>query len=59
MKRLTWKASIYLILAAFGTSAVVYSIKVGNYVLLVAAILFALVSLDNIFCNLNITKKRH
>ncbi len=52
MARLTKKAAIYLVLSAIGIIFAVYSIKANNYVLLAAAILFAAVSADNIFCNL-------
>ena len=52
MKKFSKKAAIYLILAIIGLIFAIYSLKVKNYVLLVVAILFALVSADNIFCNL-------
>jgi len=52
MKKFTIKAAIFLILAAAGAIVAAYSINVQNHVLLVAAILFAAVSADNIFCNL-------
>lgn len=52
MTRLTKKAAAYLILAIIGLIFAAYSIKAGNYILLVAAILFAAVSADNIFCSL-------
>lgn len=52
MKRFTVKASLYLILAVTGLAFAAYSIKVKNYVLLAIAILFTIVSADNIFCNL-------
>ena len=52
MNKLTKKAAIYLILAIIGFIAAIYSIKAKNYILLVAAVLFAAVSADNIFCNL-------
>ena len=52
MKKFPKKAAIYLILAIIGLIFAIYSLKVKNYVLLVVAILFALVSADNIFCNL-------
>ena len=52
MTRLTKKATLYLILSAIGIIFAIYSIKADNYVLLAAAILFAAVSADNIFCNL-------
>lgn len=50
--KLTQKASAYLILSIIGLIFAVYSIKAKNYILLVIAILFAIVSADNIFCNL-------
>ena len=52
MKKFTKKAAIYLILTIIGLIFAVYSIKLKNYILLVVAILFVLVSADNIFCNL-------
>ena len=52
MKKLTKKAAAYLILAITGIAFAAYSIKARNYILLVAAVLFAVVSADNIFCNL-------
>ena len=52
MKRFTTKAAIFLILAVIGAIVAVNSVKMQNYILLVAAILFAAVSADNIFCNL-------
>ena len=52
MRRLTAKSAIYLALAIIGMSFAIYSIKIKNYSLLVIAILFALVSAGNIFCNL-------
>jgi len=52
MARLTKKAAAYLVLAIIGLIFAVYSTKARNYILLVAAILFAAVSADNIFCNL-------
>ena len=57
MERLTKKAAAYLVLAIIGLIFAVYSTKARNYILLVAAILFAAVSADNIFCNLK--KIRH
>ena len=52
MKKFTTKAAVFLIFAVIGALIVVYSIKIKNYILLVAAALFAAVSADNIFCNL-------
>lgn len=52
MKRLTAKASLYLALAIIGLAFAIYSIKVKNYILLSVSIIFAVVSADNIFCNL-------
>ena len=52
MKKLTKKAAVFLVLSAMGLAFVMYSIKAKNYVLLAAAILFAAVSADNIFCSL-------
>ena len=52
MNKLTKKATIYLILSIIGIVFAVYSIKAKNYILLVAAVLFVVVSADNIFCNL-------
>ena len=50
--KLTKMAAMYIILAIIGIVFSVYSIKAGNYILLAAAGLFAIVSADNIFCNL-------
>ena len=55
MKKFTIKLTIYLILAIIGIIFAIYSIKVKNYVLLIVAILFTVVSADNIFCNLKST----
>ena len=52
MKRFTTKAGIFLVLAIAGMLVAVYSIRIKNNILLVAAVLFAAVSADNIFCNL-------
>ena len=52
MKKFTKMAAAYLILAIIGIAFAAYSIKVKNYILLIAAGLFAAVSADNIFCNL-------
>ena len=52
MKKFTAKARIFLILAITGVLVAAYSIKTGNHILLAAAVLFAAVSTDNIFCNL-------
>ena len=51
-KAFTGKAAIYLVLAIAGLAFAWHSIKISNYVLAVIALLFALVSADNIFCNL-------
>ncbi|MBI4143564.1 hypothetical protein HY487_01625 [Candidatus Woesearchaeota archaeon] len=58
MKKLTAKATAYLILAVVGLAFAIYSIKAKNYILLVIAIIFALISVDNIFCNLRKTDKK-
>ena len=52
MSKLTKKSAVFLLLAIIGLIFAIYSVKVKNYILLAAAILFALVSADNIFCNL-------
>lgn len=52
MKKLTAKATAYLVFAIIGLAFVIYSIKAKNYILLIISIIFALVSIDNIFCNL-------
>ena len=52
MKKITAKSSVYLALAIIGLAFAVYSIKVKNYILLLVSIIFAVVSTDNIFCNL-------
>lgn len=57
MKAITTKAKIFLLLAIVGLIVAAYSIKIRNYILLVAAALFAFVSADNIFCNLADYKK--
>ena len=57
MTKLTARAVIYLILAVIGVLFIVYSVKIRNYALLVISILFALVSADNIFCNLKKSAK--
>ncbi|MBI2658984.1 hypothetical protein HYX05_02675 [Candidatus Woesearchaeota archaeon] len=59
MKKFTPKAMIFLILAAIGAAVAAYSIKVQNHVLTIAAILFAAVSADNIFCNLRKNGRRN
>jgi len=48
MSKLTFKSSIFLVLAIIGLVFAAYSIKLKNYILLIAAILFAAVSADNI-----------
>lgn len=53
MKKSTRTAALYLILAIMGLAVAVYSLKAKNYVLLLVAALFSVVSTDNIFCNLN------
>ena len=52
MKKFTAKSIVFLVLAAIGALVAVYSIKTENHILLAAAVLFAAVSADNIFCNL-------
>ena len=52
MKKLTARAAAYLTLAIIGLAFAVYSIKIKNYILLAVSAIFALVSIDNIFCNL-------
>jgi hypothetical protein len=52
MKRFTAMASAFLALAIIGLCAAVYSIAIRNYILLAVSIIFAVVSADNIFCNL-------
>ena len=54
MKKLTAKATAYLALAVTGLAFAIYSIKVENYILLVVSVAFALVSADNVFCNLRV-----
>ena len=54
MKKLTQKAAVYLALSVTGIVFAAYSIKIKNYILLAAAVLFAFVSADNIFCNLKV-----
>lgn len=56
MRAFTGKAAIYLALAITGVAFAVHSIKIKNHILLVAAILFTVVSADNIFCNLKSKK---
>ena len=50
--KLNKRASIYLILTLIGIAFAFYSIKIKNYFLFVTAVLFAIVSADNIFCSL-------
>lgn len=52
MTKFTAKARLYLALAIIGIIFLVYSIKIRNLILLVASVLFAAVSADNISCNL-------
>ena len=52
MKKFTAKSVAFLILAVIGMLVALYSIRIKNQILLVAAVLFAAVSADNIFCNL-------
>lgn len=52
MKTFTPKAMIFLILVIIGAMVAAYSIKMRNSILTIAAVLFAAVSIDNIFCNL-------
>ena len=52
MKKLTKAAAVYLVLSIIGAAFTIYSITIKNYILLAAAVLFAFVSADNIFCNL-------
>lgn len=59
MGRFTPKAMIFLILAVIGAIVAAYSIKMQNRVLTIVAILFAVVSADNIFCNLKKDGKRN
>ncbi len=58
MKTFTSKAKIFLLLAITGLIIALYSIKIKNYILLAAAVLFAAVSADNIFCNLADNKNK-
>ena len=58
MRKLTIKSIIFLVLAITGVAFAVYSLKIKNKLLLVVSILFALVSADNIFCNLKMVEKR-
>ena len=51
-KKFTAKSTVFLLLAIIGLVFAAYSIKIKNYIMLVASILFAAVSTDNIFCNL-------
>lgn len=51
MKKLTPKAALFFVLAIIGVLVAIYSIKIKNYILLIAALLFAGISADNIFCN--------
>ena len=51
-KKFTAKSTIFLLLAILGLVFAMYSIKIKNYILLAASVLFAVVSADNIFCNL-------
>lgn len=57
MKRLTTKATIYLLLALIGLAFTSYSFKIKNNLMLIASVLFAIVSADNIFCNLRDEQK--
>lgn len=50
--RLTKRGYTYLVLTTIGVVFTIYSIQVKNYILLIIAILFTLVSTDNIFCDL-------
>lgn len=52
MRKLTARASVYLVLAIIGILFALYSIKLENYALLVIAVLFAFVSAENIFCSI-------
>ena len=56
MKKFTTKAAAFLIFAIIGALVAIYSITIKNYILLSAAVLFAAVSTDNIFCNLRTIK---
>ncbi|MBI2541170.1 hypothetical protein HYV80_00475 [Candidatus Woesearchaeota archaeon] len=51
MTRITQKAAVYIALAVAGMAFAAYSIKMKNYILLAVSAVFALVSADNIFCN--------
>ena len=44
------RAFVYAILAIMGILLIIYTIKIKNYILAVAAILFVYVSADNTFC---------
>ena len=44
------RAAIFTFLAVTGLAVLVYSVKSHNYLLLTVAVLFTLVSADNIFC---------
>ena len=52
MTKFTAKAVIYLVLSVIGLMFSIYAVRTKNLILLIASILFALVSADNIFCNL-------
>lgn len=51
------RALVYTVLTIIGVIFIVYSIKLKNYILLAAAVLFAFVSADNIFCSLGKNNK--
>lgn len=52
MRKFITKAFAYLVLSIIGAVFSIYAIQARNLVLLIAAVLFAIVSADNIFCNL-------
>ena len=52
MKKFTPRSYMYTFLALVGIVFSIYAGMVKNKILLGAAILFALVSIDNIFCDL-------
>jgi len=52
MKQFTLRSYIYTALALIGISFSVYAGIMGNKILLGVSVLFALVSIDNIFCGL-------
>ena len=57
MNPFTKRSYVYTFLAVIGIAFSIYAGMIGNKILLGVAVLFSLVSIDNIFCDLVEKKK--